>query len=70
MKLQAWLTENQTSVNDFAESIGVSRQALHRYLTGARIPKQDVLARISKATAGKVTANDFYAEAGEGAECT
>lgn len=59
MTLTNWLLKTNTSDADFAERIGVSRQALWRYKVAGRIPKPEILARIAKATNGKVTANDF-----------
>lgn len=59
MTLTSWLTKTNTSDADFAERIGVTRQALWRYKVAGRIPKPEIIARISRATNGKVTANDF-----------
>lgn len=59
MTLTSWLTKTNTSDADFAERIGVTRQALWRYKSAGRIPKPEIIARISRATNGKVTANDF-----------
>ncbi|WP_084398358.1 helix-turn-helix domain-containing protein [Henriciella aquimarina] len=60
MTLADWLTKNNLSDADFADRIGVSRQALHRYKTGARRPHADILTEIVKHTGGQVTANDFF----------
>lgn len=62
MHLAAYLADAQIADRDFADRIGVSRQALHRYRQGSRIPRPEVLAKIKKATAGAVTADDFMAE--------
>lgn len=59
MKLARYLEINQISDSAFAETIGVSRQAVFRYKTGERFPERPVLAKIFKATRGEVTANDF-----------
>lgn len=59
MTLTSWLSKTNTSDADFAERIGVTRQALWRYKVAGRVPKPDIIARIAKATNGKVTANDF-----------
>ncbi|TFE97751.1 hypothetical protein B5M44_14185 [Shinella sumterensis] len=59
MTLTSWLTKTNTSDADFAERIGVTRQALWRYKVAGRVPKPEIIARISRATNGKVTANDF-----------
>lgn len=60
MKLSDWLSSNEIKDADFADRIGVSRQALHRYKTGKRVPERDVMFRIVSETSGSVTANDFY----------
>lgn len=65
MTLDAWLTERKISDADFADTIKVTRQSLHRYKTG-RMPKPAVLARIVNATAGAVMPNDFLPKAPAG----
>lgn len=59
MDISSWLRSTKTSEGQFAEHIGVSRQALHRYKNGERTPRPYVLARIREATNGAVTADDF-----------
>jgi transcriptional regulator with XRE-family HTH domain len=59
MTLTSWLSKSKTSDADFALRIGVTRQALWRYKFAGRIPKPEIIARISEATNGRVTANDF-----------
>lgn len=59
MKLASYLETKNVSDSDFADAIGVSRQAVHRYKSGDRFPERPVLSRIFKATGGRVTANDF-----------
>ncbi len=60
MQLRAYLTDQAISIAEFAERIGVSVQAVHRYLDGERIPQRDVMERIHAVTKGKVQPNDFY----------
>lgn len=60
MQLLAYLTENGLSDAEFAARIGVSRQAVHRYKTGSRIPDRPTMVRISKETENQVTADDFF----------
>lgn len=63
MHLNDWLSNKTDLTNaEFAEAIGVSRQALWRYRLGERIPRPDVLTKIKRATKGAVTANDFVSE--------
>ena len=59
MRLQDYLVENSISDAAFAVLIGVSRQAVHRYKTGDRIPEWPVMAVIKEKTGGAVTADDF-----------
>jgi transcriptional regulator with XRE-family HTH domain len=59
MKLASYLETNKIPDSAFAEAIGVTRQAVYRYRTGDRFPERPVLAKISEATGGEVTANDF-----------
>lgn len=60
MKLRDYLAATATSHAAFATRIGVSQAAVSRYVSGARIPGPAQMARIAAATAGAVTANDFY----------
>jgi hypothetical protein len=64
MLLRQYLTDHSIPVPDFAASIDVTVQAVHRYIAGNRVPRREVMDRITQATQGNVTPNDFYA-AGE-----
>lgn len=59
MTLASWLSETKISDAEFADRIGVSRQALWRYKAMERVPRPEILSRIHTATSGAVTANDF-----------
>ncbi|MEN3212269.1 helix-turn-helix transcriptional regulator [Methylorubrum populi] len=59
MKLADYLSEVDIRPAAFAERIGVTRQAMWRYVSGDRRPEWDVLERIQAATDGHVTPNDF-----------
>lgn len=59
MTITEFLAGGELTAATFAERIGVSRQALHRYTTGERRPEWGVIERIVIATNGAVTANDF-----------
>lgn len=59
MTLDDWLIRTCTKEEAFAALIGVSQASVNRYRHGLRVPRPAVLARIGKATAGAVTANDF-----------
>lgn len=59
MRLNLWLAAKGISDQAFADKIGTTRQAVHRYKTGARHPEASVRAAIFVATDGDVTPNDF-----------
>jgi transcriptional regulator with XRE-family HTH domain len=59
MKLETYLAGNGISIAAFAEVIRTSHEAVRRYALGERVPRPEIMARISKATNGAVTANDF-----------
>ena len=61
MQLRAYLDAHDIPISVFADRLGVSVQAIHRYINGERTPKPAVMARIAGATAGQVQPNDFFA---------
>lgn len=67
MKLRRYLDDQDIPVALFARRIGVSVQALYRYLHGDRLPQRKVMDRIIRATRGKVTPNDFFVSPAEAA---
>ncbi len=44
----------------FAEKVKVSYVSINNYISGRRIPKREVIKRITEATGGKLVANSFY----------
>lgn len=61
MRLSDYFKNHKCNAEDFAELIGVSDQAVYKYLSGERKPRdKEILAAIANATNGQVTANDFY----------
>lgn len=60
MELATYLDQNGTSLTDFAGKIGTTIEAVRKYKSKERMPKPDIMARITAATDGQVTANDFY----------
>ena len=60
MRLRQYLSAHDISMAVFAERIGVSTQAVHRYLTGDRLPRPDVMMRIKAETRGAVQPNDWF----------
>ena len=60
MELSDYLNSIGANPTSFAEKVGVSIKAMHRYCKKERLPRPDIMARIYKATEGKVTPADFY----------
>eukprot|EP00752_Nemacystus_decipiens_P016921 g15149.t1 len=63
MKLSDYLITQELSPAEFARRIEVGRMSVHRYISGERFPRPEVLARIHQETSGQVTPNDFLAQA-------
>lgn len=59
MTLSEFLSSSRLSHADFAGQIGVSKEAVRLWVTGARTPRPAAMSQITKATKGSVTANDF-----------
>jgi transcriptional regulator with XRE-family HTH domain len=59
MQLADYLKSRCLSDRDFAASIGVKRQTVHKYRRGERRPDCMRIAKIAEVTKGKVTARDF-----------
>lgn len=59
MRLDKFLNKKAIPHVTFAACIGVTPEALRRYLVGGRLPVWEVLVRIDKLTEGRVTPNDF-----------
>ena len=64
MQLREYLKIKGITIPAFAEMIGVSVQAVHRYVEGKRIPQREVMKKIKAATDGSVGAEDFYETCG------
>ena len=60
MKLATYLSEHNMSGASLAARVGVSRQAMARYVAGDRIPVREIMTRIVAVTGGAVTPADFY----------
>lgn len=60
MKLEAYIAETGTKRAAIAQAIGVSEVAIHRYISGTRIPRPETMAKIVAATGGAVQPNDFF----------
>lgn len=61
MQLREYLSDQKISIPAFAEAIGVTVQAVHRYVSGERAPRHEVMERIAAETGGKVQPNDMHA---------
>ena len=55
MTLETYLKQNNVSIGDFSEIIGVTSVSLYRYLDGKRKPKPAIALKIVKMTGGEVT---------------
>jgi len=60
MKLETYLHKYQLSIGEFAKALGLSHEAVRRYLRMGRIPEPSVMRLILAATKGRVKPNDFY----------
>lgn len=59
MKLETFLHKHKISRTDFAQAIGVTEASICRYISAQRMPRLSVLSKITAATKGEVTPNDF-----------
>ncbi len=60
MKLAAYLKGRKITQEAFAELLGVSQGDVSRYAAGTRMPRPGIMAKITAATHGEVTPNDFF----------
>ena len=58
--LDKWIINNSLSRQLFAKKINISTATLSRYLSGDRIPKQEIMEKIIKITRGSISPDDFY----------
>ena len=68
MTINQYIAQEEISLSQLADRVGVSRAAMSRYAKGQRIPKPPIMSKISVATGGLVTPADFY-DCIEEAEC-
>ena len=61
MRLDVYLERNNITVEQFADSIGVHRTSIYRFMRGIAFPRPATIQKITAATEGRVTANDFIA---------
>lgn len=60
MDLGSYLKENNLTQYQFAELCRISQPLVSSYVTGRYVPTRKNMQKIITATAGKVSANDFY----------
>jgi transcriptional regulator with XRE-family HTH domain len=58
VKLRQYIEAERISARAFARIIKATQPTVHRYLHG-RVPSVEIMARITKATEGAVTPNDW-----------
>jgi hypothetical protein len=62
MRLEAYLKREKLTLSAFARQIGTKHaRTVERHAKGYSIPSREMMARITTATGGEVTANDFFA---------
>ncbi len=59
MNLHTWLSDNSISTSTFAQTLGVSYQAVWSWRKAITFPSGKHLAEIEKLTRGKVTAKTW-----------
>lgn len=59
--LRRWLFEHQQTLAEFGSEIGASAGAVSEWLTGKKMPSWKAAERVSRATDGAITPNDFAA---------
>ena len=63
MKLDAYIKETNTSEQHLADATGYSQATINRLRRGKLNPTLELLSKISVATNGAVTPNDFLPDA-------
>ena len=60
MRLRDYLARRNLTLTKFAAELGVSPEAVRRYVSGLRVPRPEIMARIVDRTGGAVQPNDFF----------
>lgn len=63
MQLEAFMKDRQMDAAAVAAAVGVSPEAVRKWLRGERIPRPAQMRRIVQMSGGEVRPADFYAEA-------
>ena len=64
LKLKVWLEEQEISMTEFGQQLGVSKATVSRWCNGDRIPPVLMTQKILQETNGAVSAEDFYPNEG------
>jgi len=59
-KLGTYLKKAGLSHKAFGEAIGVKQATINRYVNGDRFPSQEIILKISQATAGEISPADWF----------
>jgi transcriptional regulator with XRE-family HTH domain len=59
MTLKEWISEQNITIAEAAERIGISRMSVYSYIRGSRLPRHKAMRKIARATGGKVQPNDY-----------
>lgn len=62
MTLREWLAAHHLTDGAFARRIAASESAVRRWRVGERWPRPKAMRRITEATNGAVTPNDFFTQ--------
>jgi len=60
MRLEIYLKDRGVTRENFARSLGVSRQAVDHWIRGYRFPRPEHVMKIEQVTEGLVCAADWY----------
>lgn len=61
MKLAEYLEKNNITQAEMANLLGISQQAIDKYINKGTVPRKLVMNRLVELTGNKVKAQDFYA---------
>ncbi len=64
MEIRAYLRASGLTLAQFAAKVGVSPAAMGRYAAGKRRPRPEVMARIERASGGRIRPNDLFGAEG------
>lgn len=65
MTLNEWLSQQKITDAQMAKKLSVTTQAINNYRNKRRVPRAEIMARITQATNGAVTPNDFFMHGGD-----